>query len=218
MSRRHQRTTRRSQTDSDSDDSVSDSDDGTNDLALIRKVDRKTIFFYASVTIETVTKFNMLLKRMAEKLHEDSWKHNRQKSDDVISVFIHSSGGSMDAGLSAADHITHCSVKVRCIIDGDASSAATFMAVAATDTCLIMPHATMLVHQLRSFVVGTHSDLKDGTINCNKSMDLMRRLYLQKCARLKSAKLTKTLKNEISLLPEEAVEEGYCDAIFTGVI
>jgi ATP-dependent protease ClpP protease subunit len=206
---------------SDSDDSDLDSDDGgngTTDLELVRKVDRKTIFFYSPVTLATVSKFNLMLKRMASKLHADSWEHNRQKSEDVISVFIHSSGGIMTAGLSAADHITHCSVKVRCIIDGDASSAATFMAVSATDRCLIMPHATMRVHQLRSYGVGTHSDVKDGTINGIKSMVLMRRLYTQKCTRLKTARLTKSLKNEISLLPEEAVEEGYCDAIFDGVI
>jgi len=203
----------------DSTDSSSDEKDlkvfGEDPVDLVKRVDRKTIFFYSPVTVSTVLKFNVLLKRMSDVLTKDAWESGKQTSDEVITVFINSDGGDLKAGLSAADHIRHCRVKIRCVVDGDASSAATLMAVAATDTCLIMAHATILVHQLRSGVIGTQSEIKQETLNCNKFETLMRRLYLECCGRLTSPILTKTLKSEICLLPEEAVKQGFCDAVFT---
>lgn len=76
------------------------------------KVQHNEIFFYCEVSDVTVLELNMKLKSVS-RFH------------DHITLYIHSNGGELWAGLSAMDHIRACPAHVTTVADGICASAAT---------------------------------------------------------------------------------------------
>jgi ATP-dependent protease ClpP protease subunit len=179
------------------------------------RVDHNTIYLRGDITVNLVVSLNIMLMRMSRELQVYAWSKGKQYSDEIITVYIHSGGGDLVAGLSAADNIATCGVTVDTVIDGEACSAATLLSVAATGTSWIMPHATMLVHQLSGGMLGKHTDMKDEISNCDKISHVMRGLYLENCKGLSKKKLKTMLANEVCMTAKEAVKLGFCDYVYT---
>ena len=78
-----------------------------------------------------------------------------------------------------------------------------------------MPHATLLVHQLRGVLVGKHSEIRDESENWNVSEALMRDVYLQNCRALSRGDLERLLGDEKLLGARAAVKAGYCDRLYS---
>ena len=193
------------------DDSEQEEDEG--EWKDVKCTGYKTITFCGGINRENVVTFANLLRTMSDKLSRHVWRAGKQQSDEVITVLLTSEGGTVDSGFSAADHIMMCPVKVCVVADGEIASAATLMAMGATDKIMMMPHATMLVHQLSSGIWGKLDDMKDFSESCVKSNDMMVKLYLDRCPRLDQAKLRNLMTRELTLTAEEALAYGFIDEI-----
>lgn len=177
------------------------------------RVDDYTIFFCGEITRKNVVTFGRIIHKMARKLQGRAWRQGKQYSDDVITVKLTSNGGECEMGLMAADLIMNCDVYVSVEICGIIASAATLFAVGATHQCIMNSHATILVHQLSSGVIGKFEDIKDYAESCSKLDAQMKQLYLSRCPKLKEKKLKKLMKREIVLNADEAFSLGFVSYI-----
>ena len=72
----------------------------------------------------------------------------------------------------------------------------------------------MLIHELRTGVEGKYSDIMDEKENCDKLMNVIRDIYLEKTAgKLTQEFLEKTLKRDILLSSSECLDVGLVDEI-----
>lgn len=131
----------------------------------------------------------------------------------LIIVRINSPGGNMTAGLSMADTVWNCSVPVRTVVSGQAASAATFVSVSATEKALITPTSTMLIHQLRSGIIGTYKDIQDEKQNCDMYMGVIENMYLDRCPTLTKKRLKRLLQTERVLTATTCKKYGLVDDI-----
>jgi len=128
------------------------------------KVQHNEIFFYCEVSDVTVLELNMKLKSVA-RFH------------DHITLYIHSNGGELWAGLSAMDHIRACPAHVTTVADGICASAATLLLLAG-DTRRMHRHSYCLIHQINTDGQWTkYSDLKEQVVNYDKFMKNFKKIY-----------------------------------------
>jgi ATP-dependent protease ClpP protease subunit len=72
----------------------------------------------------------------------------------------------------------------------------------------------MLIHELRSGVEGKYSDIMDEKENCDKLMNVIRNIYLERTGgKLTKQFLDKTLKRDILLSSDECATHGLIDEI-----
>lgn len=176
-----------------------DDDDTKTDL----ESEGNNIYFYGDISLESVTKFNHLLKKKEVELLKASVDYGFEPE---INVYIHSSGGDLHAGLSAMDHIQNCRVHVNTISDGCVASAASFMLIGGHGR-YILPHSTVLIHQIRTGFWGKWEDLKDEHKNCQSIMKQLKSVYL-KNTKLGEKKVDELLQREILLTADECVKYG----------
>ena len=78
----------------------------------------------------------------------------------------------------------------------------------------ITKNSFMLIHELRSGIEGTYSDIMDEKENCDKLMNVIKRIYLERSAgKLDSDILEKILKRDIILSADESLTYGLVDEI-----
>jgi len=97
-----------------------------------------------------------------------------------IYLHINSYGGSVFAGISSMDTIVRLKEKVDIItiVEGGVASAGTFLSVVGTNRWMTK-NSFMLIHQLSSSTWGKYSELKDDIQNCDRLMDMIKRIYKQ---------------------------------------
>ena len=129
------------------------------------KVQANEIFFYCEVSDVTVLEFNMKLKRLSREY-------------DHVTVYIHSNGGDLWAGLSAMDHIRKCPSHVTTVADGICASAATLLLLAG-DTRRMHKHSYVLIHQVNTEDGNwvRYTDLKEQVGNYDKFMKNFKKIY-----------------------------------------
>ena len=172
------------------------------------KTDGNKIYFYKDISVDTVLKLNTTLSEMAKKLTHTSLYLNFNQSIPIY-LFIHSNGGDAFAGLSAMDHIASLPVPVYTVIDGMCASAATFLSVAGKKR-YIMPHSTVLIHQLRTWFAGTFEEMKDDMKNTEKIMDIIKNVYKEKTT-IPLNKLEELLTRELYMASDECLRYNIAD-------
>jgi ATP-dependent protease ClpP protease subunit len=147
------------------------------------KVQGNEIFFYCEVSDVTVLEFNMKLRQVA-------------KEHDRITVYIHSNGGDLWAGLSAMDHIRKCQSHVTTVADGICASAATMMLLAG-DERRMHQHSYVLIHQVNTDGSWEkYSDLKEQVGNYDRFMKNFKKIY-EKYTNIPSGVLDKLFMKDI---------------------
>jgi ATP-dependent protease ClpP protease subunit len=147
------------------------------------KVQGNEIFFYCEVSDVTVLEFNMKLRQLAKE-------HSR------ITVYIHSNGGDLWAGLSAMDHIRKCPSHVTTVADGICASAATMMLLAG-DERQMHKHSYVLIHQVNTDGSWEkYSDLKEQVGNYDRFMKNFKKIY-EKYTNIPSSVLDKLFMKDI---------------------
>ena len=130
-----------------------------------------------------------------------------------LKIFINSNGGDVFAAIPLIDAITNCSVPIHTFVEGMAASAASLLSMMGHKR-FITKNSFMLIHELRTGVQGTYSDIMDEKENCDKLMDVIKKIYLEKTkGNLESDTLEKILKRDIILTSEECKNYGLVDEI-----
>ena len=182
----------------DSKDDNSNSDDW-DDI----KVVGNEVFFYTDVSDESVVYLFKVLRELEKELLYKMIEMPDYKP--TIKLYLKSDGGDMFAGFSAHDQLSQMRVKVTTIADGCCASAATFILLGG-HVKLMKPHAHILIHSLATDGFwGKFEDMKEEMKNCEKFMDMIKRLYEEHCE-IPEKKMKSLMKKDIYLTPEECIK------------
>jgi ATP-dependent protease ClpP protease subunit len=170
------------------------------------------IYFYADVDSDRC------LAVIREIREVDAELRTRQISrglDDApltpIWLHIYSYGGDLFSGFSMSDQLALIKSPVYSIVEGICASAATLLAMSCTKR-YILPNSFMLVHQLSSFVWGTHEQFKDEISLQEKMMERLINFYTGR-SKASSEQLRKMLTRDFWMDAETCVELGFADEI-----
>lgn len=165
------------------------------------------IFFNAEVTKKSIRELSEALDEAVREAYETYNRIDQPR----LSLFIHSSGGDLYAGLQAYDVICRCVLNVVTVAEGYVASAATLLHLAGK-TRFVSPGCHFLIHQLRSSADGTHSEIRDEYKNNTKLMLRLRNIYLER-TRLSEKRLDRLLHRELDLTADECVKRGIAEAV-----
>ena len=179
-----------------------------NSSGKIEVVENK-IYFYSDIDDQSILALNKILTETANLL---LWRAQITMTEVApIYLYIRSDGGSIFSGLSAMDEIINSQVPIVTIVDGLAASAGTFLSVVGHKR-LIKKHSFILIHELRSGLWGSYSDIIDEKENLDKLMNLLKGIYKQ-FTKIPMKKLEQILKHDLIITAKEAKDYGLVDDI-----
>lgn len=183
------------------EESDSEDSDGENDSV---RVNGTEIYFYGDVDNDNILELISQLKRMERKLLKRAI--DLPGYDPIITLHIKSDGGDVYAGMSAMDNLEGMKVKVRTIAEGCCASAATFILLGGSQR-FVSKRCQVLIHQMSSEFWGKYEELKDEMKTCDKLMNMIKKIYIEK-TKIPNKKLKHMMKKDIYLTAEECVEYG----------
>ena len=173
-------------------------------------------YLYNDISMKSIQGLLKFIKN-AEK----RWKLFLLETSEIIEkaepkplkIFINSNGGDVFAAIPIIDAIKNCSIPIYTYIEGMAASAASLISMVGHKR-FITKNSFMLIHELRSGIEGTYSDIMDEKENCYKLMNVIKKIYLERSAgKLDSDVLEKILKRDIILTADESLTYGLVDDI-----
>lgn len=190
-----------------------------NDITDFNEEDDYTVneyYLYSDISMKSIQGLLKFIKN-AEK----RWKLFLLETADLVEkaepkplkIFINSNGGDVFAAIPLIDAIKNCHIPVHTYVEGMAASAASLISMVGHKR-YITKNSFMLIHELRTGVQGTYSDIMDEKENCDKLMDVIKKIYLERTSgKLEATVLEKILKRDIILTSEECLNYGLVDEI-----
>lgn len=172
----------------------------------VTKTARNAIFIAGDVCHDMVVAFEVVLSKMERSLAHSS-------KANLIIITVHSPGGDTHCGLGIADRIRCSPLPVRTIISGEVCSAATFIALAATEKCCMRKHAFMNIHALSAGTEGTYQIMQEEMNNYRKTMHMISNFYLQSRPCVSSSTISNLLVRDIILTPDTCLMLQLIDRI-----
>ena len=174
------------------------------------------IYFYTSVTTESILELNKHIQSLNQTLSktklEIDYKYNTN-IDLNIYLHINSLGGYVFDALAAVDTIKNSKIPITSIIEGCAASAATLISIVANKRKMTK-NSSILIHQLSGGTWGTFEQMKDDNENNIYLDKIMKELYITHTqGKLKEKKLKKVLKRDIWWDPKKCKKLGLIDEI-----
>ena len=188
-----------------SEDSDSDDDEG------IQKVSNNHIYFWCDVTKKSSLELIMNLNKVF-----NNYSSLSENGDNFTPIYLHinSYGGDTDAALAVIDTMDSLMNKgahIITIVEGNASSAATFISVMGS-VRRMRPNAYMRIHNFSTILAGKKNELDDEHGNLSKLEKVIIDFY-KKNTKMNKRQLDKIMAREIDLLPSECLEKGLVDEI-----
>lgn len=206
--------------DGDSDDEIQPfkfpklfGSDHSNDVYT----ERNHIFFKTDVTKESVDKLAQEIDHLNNKLASLERKATLGNfTPKPIYLHITTNGGDLLSGFFAYDKIKASKVPIRTIIEGGVASAGSLMSIAGAQRYMT-PNSHLLIHQLRTGIIGTYEELVDEKANCNQFMSKLVALYHANCnGRLSKTRIREILKRDIFWDTKTAILNGLVDEEWNG--
>lgn len=170
------------------------------------RVQGTEVFFYSGVNSASVSKLNIILKRLERDLLVKSIEYPGYEPN--ITIYIKSEGGDIFEGFSAMDHIENCKVPVTTVADGCCASAATFMFLAGNKRTMNR-HSFLLIHQISmDGLWGKYEEIKQEVENSDKFMETIRNIYRDK-TKIPPKKLDEFMKKDVYLTYQECQKYGF---------
>ena len=175
-------------------------------------IDKNHIFFKADVTKESIDK-------LANKIDQLNTNIKNAKNRciygniDVNPIFLHitTNGGDLLAGFYGYDKIKSSGVPIYTIIEGCVASAGSILSIAGAKRYMT-PNSHLLIHQLRTGIIGTYDELVDENHNCNQFMTKLINLYYENSHnKLTKKKLIEILKHDIFWNADTSILNGLVD-------
>ena len=141
---------------------------------------------------------------------------DREDPDKDISLYIHSPGGIINAGLAIYDTMQLIRANVSTICVGLAASMATVLLCAgAKGKRYALPHSTIHMHQALGGAQGYAADIEIAAREIMRVQEIIRGI-LAKHTGQPVEKIAHDTDRDFYLNPEQAVEYGIVDEILTG--
>jgi len=172
------------------------------------------IFLYGGIHTD-----NMLILTKKIKYYSERWVNFMNDNKHIIengkpkpiNIYLQSNGGDLYAVLPVIDYIKSSKININTHVNGIASSAASLIAVSGNHRTMTR-NSFMLIHELRTQIKGTYSNLIDESVNCDVLMKQIKQIYLNN-SKLKPDELDSLLKKDIILNSEQCKSYGLIDEI-----
>lgn len=136
----------------------------------------------------------------------------KQGSKDLC-IYISSMGGNVFEGMTIYNAIARWEGKKTIVIDGLAASAASLICMAA-DTIQMSDASMMMIHEPRSFAMGTMKDMDSTKDRLLKIRDSMADVYSTRTGR-DVEDVKKMMASETWMTAKEAIKEKFADEMIT---
>lgn len=173
-------------------------------------------YLYSDISVGSVMGLLKFIKN-AEK----RWNNFLLENADIVEeakpkplkIYINSEGGEIFAAIPLIDAITNSKIPIHTYIEGIAASAASLISMAGHKR-FITTNSFMLIHELRTGVEGTYSNLTDERENCDKLMSIITNFYKKKTeGKFSNEMMQSILKRDIILSSEECLGYGLVDEV-----
>jgi ATP-dependent protease ClpP protease subunit len=177
--------------------------------------ERNHIYFKTDVSKESINKLAQEIDHLNYKLASLQRKTTLGTfTPKPIYLHITTIGGDLFSGLFAYDKIKASRIPIHTIIEGDVASAGSLMSIAGARRYMT-PNSHLLIHQLRTGMIGTYEALVDEKANCDKFMTKLVSLYHSNCNGLLSkSKIRDILKRDIFWDAPTALQNGFIDELW----
>lgn len=178
---------------------------------------RNHIYFKTDVTRESIDKLSSEIENINYKM-ENLKKKNSMGVFYPKPIYLHitTNGGDLLAGFFGYDKIRDSKIKINTVIEGGVASAGSLLSIAG-DKRYMTPNSHLLIHQLRTGIIGTYEELVDEKNNCNQLMNKLINIYYENCNhKMNKTKIKEVLKRDIFWNSKTAIENGFVDDIWTG--
>jgi len=181
------------------------------------------IYFYTEVTKKTALELIKNIKELADNIRtieihngKDNLYEDNDDDDDKVTynpIYLHinSGGGCLFSCMSIIDTIKNCKVPVYTIGEGQIASAASIMLLAGNKR-FMTENSFILIHELRTYVSGTYSNLEDDYENSKLLMKKMIKYY-KKNSKIPEKVLQTLLKKDIYIDSKKSKKYGLIDKI-----
>ncbi len=182
--------------------------DNSNDVYT----ERNHIFFKTDVTRDSIDKLAQEIDHLNHKLLSLQRKATLGNfTPKPIYLHITTNGGDLLSGFFAYDKIRASRIPISTIIEGGVASAGSLMSIAGSRRYMT-PNSHLLIHQLRTGIIGTYEELVDEKTNCNQFMNKLVSLYHSNCnGCLSKTKIREILKRDIFWDTKTAIKNGFVD-------
>ena len=172
------------------------------------------IYFFSGVSKDSVYRLNDHLIRINANFQS---LQRRNPTVDItpkpIYLHINSFGGGVFAAFAAVDFIQQSTIPVHTIVEGASASAATLMSVVGKRR-YIRPHASMLIHELRSWFGGKMTEIDDEYKNIEQMHKAIKDIYIRYTG-ITEDRIKEIIAHDRWWTAERCIEEKLVDAIWT---
>jgi ATP-dependent protease ClpP protease subunit len=173
------------------------------------RVQDNNIYFFCPVTSETILELTVNIDILSKELQKFAIQYDIEPPP--INIYINSEGGEVHAALSVFDTIKNNKVYINTIISGNASSAATIIALAGSKR-KITNNSYMLIHNISSVFWGKMHEFEDEMKNMNKLTSNLKRIY-KDYGSITKKQLDDLLKKDLLLDSKTCLKYGFVDEI-----
>jgi ATP-dependent protease ClpP protease subunit len=179
--------------------------------------ERNHIFFKTDVTKESIDRLSQEIDHLNNKL---SGLQRKAVMGTFLPkpIYLHitTNGGDLLSGFFAYDKIKSSKIPIYTVIEGSVASAGSLMSIAGMKRYMT-PNSHLLIHQLRTGIIGTYEELVDEKHNCNQFMTKLVALYHSNCnGKLNKSKIRDILKRDIFWDTKIAMQNGFVDEVWNG--
>ena len=140
---------------------------------------------------------------------------DREDPDKDISLYIHSPGGVINAGLAIYDTMQLIRPQVSTICIGIAASMATILLTAgAKGKRYALPHSTIHMHQALGGVQGQAADIEIAAKEIMRLEDIIRNIMVKHTGQ-PMERIVHDTDRDFYLNPEQAIEYGLIDQVLS---
>lgn len=179
--------------------------------------ERNHIYFKTDVTRESIDRLSQEIDHLNHKLANLQRKATMGTfTPKPIYLHITTNGGDLLAGFLAYDKVKASKIPIHTVIEGSVASAGSLMSIAGQRRYMT-PNSHLLIHQLRTGMLGTYEELVDEKNNCNQFMNKLVTLYHSNCnGKLSKTKIREILKRDIYWDTPTAMGNGLVDEEWNG--
>ena len=174
------------------------------------------IYFYTDVNQNSALEIIKLIRKLTSEIlvkkalnYSDDIYNDSQDTDtsvctSPIYLHINSNGGNYFDGMAIVDTIRLNKVAIYTIAEGEVASMASIIFLAGKKK-FINENSYILIHEIRSSISGTFSNIKDEFENCKLLMDKMIKYYKDNTS-IPKKELDTILKKDLLIDSEKCIK------------
>ena len=173
------------------------------------------IYFKTGVCKESIDKLSTEIDNLNSKLSNLSKRATLGTfTPKPIYLHITTNGGDLLAGFFGYDKIKGSKIPIITVVEGCVASAGSLLSMAGTKRYMTT-NSHLLIHQLRTGIIGTYEELVDEKANCNQFMSKLVNLYKDNSnGKMTKTKIKEILKRDIFWDTKTAIENGLVDDVW----